>query len=206
MEDNSEALVPFKPVEVAERIAKKRGVGRPTVLNVEVMQAFASYLRAGNYVTVACASLGVHVDTYYGWMRRGRSLMQKLESDPTMHLTDDEELLVAFTDEMIRAQAQAEAKDLQVIDEAGEKGQWQAKAWKLERTRPGRYSKRTHVDVDANFTIDEKRAKLRGLLAPQDPKLEEALLLVAEATAAMPGDSGDEDTVEAEIDGDDEEG
>lgn len=47
-------------------------MGRPTKLTLERQAEIVRLLRAGNYVETVCAYVGIHRDTFNGWMRRGR--------------------------------------------------------------------------------------------------------------------------------------
>lgn len=100
-------------------------------------------IRAGNYIETAAAYAGVHKDTFYEWMKRGRDAQAK----PVGRRTVIERQLAEFVAEVEQSLAQAEVRDLAIIGKASAHV-WQAAAWRLERRMPNKYGRRTRVDHD----------------------------------------------------------
>jgi hypothetical protein len=98
-------------------------VARPTKLTSELQTAIVERVAAGNYLAVAARASGVHRDTLYGWLERGRA---------------GEEPFAAFSDALKRAEAEAECAAVAYV-RSGEQG-WQASAWYLERKYPDRWA------------------------------------------------------------------
>lgn len=104
----------------------RRGTrGGPTKLTSEVVDIITRSLRMGAFVETAAAFAGVHRDTYYDWMKRGRAKGARREYRE-------------FVAEVDKAMATAEMLMLQNVTKAEE---WQASAWRLERRYPDRWGK-----------------------------------------------------------------
>ena len=76
----------------------------------ELVKQLLTYIEAGNYITTACAAVGISQETYRAWKRRYPS----------------------FAEEASKAEAVAMARNVTIIQVAA-KTQWQAAAWFLER-------------------------------------------------------------------------
>lgn len=101
----------------------------------EARQAICDVVRAGNYIETAAAFAGIHKDTLYEWLKRGRGdILEERETDHAQFVHDLEQAL-----------AQGEVRDLAIIGKAAEKV-WQAAAWRLERRMPDKYGKRQRID------------------------------------------------------------
>lgn len=87
-------------------------------------------IRYGNFVEIACDYVGIHVDTYYDWMRRAR------EGGPRNRPYVD------FSEAVKKAEATAEAECVARIRLAGQKGNLRADTWYLERRYPHRWGTR----------------------------------------------------------------
>jgi hypothetical protein len=113
---------------------KPKKDGRPVILTQEIQDKIVAALNVGNYLETAAAFAGVHKDSVFAWMKRGR-----LEPDS---------IYSVFLSAVEKAQAFSEMRDVQVIDKAGQGGQWQASAWRLERKfskRWGRTDRHEHT-------------------------------------------------------------
>jgi len=96
-------------------------MGRPTKLNPEIQAKIVNLIKAGNYNEVACQAVGIHKDTFYFWMEKGRAAKSGIYSD--------------FSDAIENASAVSEAHYLELIHKAAKEDttKWQASAWFLER-------------------------------------------------------------------------
>src|SRR5688572_8306482 len=99
--------------------AKKPVIGRPSLLTPAVTRVIVKVIKAGNYVETAVAAAGISKETFYDWLKKGG----KEASGPHRD----------FSDAVEKAKAEAEMRDVAIIDKAAKSGQWQAAAWRLER-------------------------------------------------------------------------
>lgn len=153
-------------------------LGRPRELTKQIIEDVANALRAGAYIETAVALSGIHKDTFYSWLKRGKAFQEAEE--PNM----DDALCGAFSDAVRLAMAQAEMRDILVIDRAAngideqydrrpdgtlvldERGRpvllrkeraadWSAAAWRLERKYPKKWAKTEKtMEVDGHDDTD----------------------------------------------------
>lgn len=102
-------------------------MARPTKLTPERQELIIKALREGNYIEAACGYAGVGTSTFYEWMERGRTASRGVYAE--------------FADAVEKARAEAEMRNVQVIQRAS-KDTWQASAWWLERSFPDRWGRR----------------------------------------------------------------
>jgi hypothetical protein len=120
--------------------------GRPTKFNEERAGKILLALRAGNYLEASAAFAGVHKDTVYEWIKRGKRRTKKGKP------FKGDEALAEFSDGVEMAKAAAEVRMVGIINKAAMKS-WQAAAWYLERTNNKRWGRsQTHklADPDGN--------------------------------------------------------
>jgi transposase len=110
-------------------------MGRPTKLTPEVQDKIVAALRAGNYQETAAMYAGVEARTFYRWMVRG-------ESDGV-----EDESYRQFRHAVEKAKADAEVRDIALIDKAAHDGSWQAAAWKLERKFPQKWGRVNRTEI-----------------------------------------------------------
>lgn len=106
-------------------------VARPTRCTPEVTQRVADAIRGGNYANVAAQYAGIGESTYYEWLQRGR---------------EGESPFAEFAEAIKEAEAQAEVRNMALIQQAAQAGTWQASAWYLERRYPSRYGRRERLE------------------------------------------------------------
>lgn len=132
-------------------------MGRPTKLTPEVQERIVQALRAGNYQETAATYANITAKTFYEWMKRG-------ESDD-----ESERIYRDFREAVEKAKADAEVRDVALIDKAATDGSWQAAAWKLERKFPQRWGRvhRTEISgpdgAPVKVEVDAKRALMAKL-------------------------------------------
>lgn len=119
--------------------------GRPTKLNDETQNAILKAIRKGAYVETAAAHAGIEKNTLYDWMKRGRRERQRINNGETPN--PKETPFAKFSTAIEKEFGEAELRDLDVITKAGQDGQWQASAWRLERKFPDRWGKRSRVEL-----------------------------------------------------------
>ena len=130
-------------------------MGRPTKLTPEVQERIVQALRAGNYQETAAAYAGIGESTFYEWMERGRDEPGSVYSE--------------FVEAVTKAKADAEVRDVALIDKAATDGSWQAAAWKLERKFPHRWGRVNRTEISGpdgapvKVEVDAKRALMAKL-------------------------------------------
>ncbi|GAA4002276.1 hypothetical protein GCM10022631_11180 [Deinococcus rubellus] len=156
---------------------KERGAGpgRRTKLTPELQQRFVQALRAGNWLETCCDYVGIHPDTYYGWMERARVGGAR------------NQIYNEFSVAVRHAKATAEIESVARIRLAGSKGNLKADIFYLERAFPERWGKR-RVEVTGKDGTplnppapvlnlsdlgDDELQALEGILARSTPRAAE---------------------------------
>jgi len=118
----------------------KKKNGRPSKLTPKLRKEIVSLIKAGCFIEMTCALVGINKSTYYAWMKRGK------ESKRRTHLR-------TFYDEVTRAHAICELRMVKIISKAAEED-WRASAWFLERKFPQRWGKpgtRKNTSMKINY-------------------------------------------------------
>ena len=110
----------------------KRERGRPEKINREIIEKIKNAIMAGAYIETAAAFAGISKDTFYQWLKKGAAANTGIYAD--------------FSDAIKKAAAEAELRDVMVINRAAANS-WQAAAWKLERKYPSRRGVRARLDL-----------------------------------------------------------
>lgn len=121
--------------------------GRPSKFTVEVRQKILDSITAGATYDLAAQFAGVSYDTFNTWMKKAKRENSK---DP------EQAAYVAFANAVEQANAQMAVSALTAIQLSGE---WQARAWILERRFPEQYGKQLTVDI----SIDTEIKKLKKI-------------------------------------------
>ena len=116
-------------------------IGAPSKLTPEIMNRIISVIEAGNYIEVACQSVGINIDTYYHWLERAREDIEE-------GLSETESSYITFSEAVKKAHAAAELALLSKVRDPNCKD-WQRYSWILERTRQDRYAIRNKVDLSS---------------------------------------------------------
>ncbi len=129
-------------------------------LTKNTCEVLCAAIRRGAYLETAVALAGISKDTFYRWMREATKL-------------DCPAALVALSDAVKKAMADAELRDLDVIDAAAQRGEWQAAAWRLERKHPDRWGRRAplqveHEEAAPKVDLSVRRQSLRALIATSE--------------------------------------
>ncbi|MBZ9715506.1 hypothetical protein [Deinococcus multiflagellatus] len=103
--------------------------GRKTKLTPALQEKFIRAVRAGNCVETCCDYVGINPDTYYEWQKRGQQGGAA------------NEIYREFRAAVLDAQASAEIESVARIRLSGQKGNWRADAWYLERRHPDRWGR-----------------------------------------------------------------
>jgi transposase len=134
--------------------------GRPTKLDADTSDRICSAIRGGNYIETAAAVAGIHRDTLYTWLKRGRTEEDGIHRD-----------FVLAVDEAL---ANAEKNALRTIEDASDE-HWQAAAWRLERRFPERWGrKRLEITFPKSFDpsklSDDELQQVKLLLQKAQPE------------------------------------
>ena len=128
-------------------------------LTPELQDKIVQAIRMGNYVETAVAYAGIHKDTFYNWLQRGKDEPGSIYAD--------------FSDAVEKAKADSEVRDVALIEKAATDGSWQAAAWKLERKFPQKWGRVTRTEITGaegkpiSVEVDAK-TELKKLLGLSD--------------------------------------
>jgi hypothetical protein len=118
-------------------------VARPTKRTPEREQRLLDAVRAGNTRRASAAYAGVSEDSLERWQQR----------------------YAGFADALTRAEAEAEVRNVAIVQQAA-RDDWRAAAWWLERRRPEEYARRDRLEVSIRQQA-ERIANGEGLDATQ---------------------------------------
>jgi hypothetical protein len=124
---------------------KPAKMGRQSLLTEETEERIVSAVRGGAYLDDASAYAGISRHTLFLWLRQGRAAAERLERGES--LSEREERLLNFLNSVEKARADAAIRNLMVIQQAGQEGNWQASAWYLERTNPKKWGRHETVEI-----------------------------------------------------------
>jgi len=174
--------------------------GKHAQLSVELADRIVEYVKAGNYVYIACTAAGVHKSTYYQWLQTGHALIEAWDvdidellqtGDLPEGLTYNDLLRMYLAREVVKAEAEAEAYAVLIVRKHMP-DQWTAAMTYLERRFPDRWRKRQTIENQQTGTstaLDEQ-----ALI--QDPEavrlLHEALEKVSKVRPVIEATSSDE--------------
>lgn len=102
-------------------------MGRPSKLTPELQERIVQAIRAGNYVATAVAYAGISQSTFYRWMERGKRQRGGRFRE--------------FWEAIARAEAEAEVRNVALIQKEAQKNAVHAEWW-LERRFPDRWGRR----------------------------------------------------------------
>ncbi len=107
-------------------------IGRPTKLTPEVRERICQFLKAGNTFRTACEVAGIAASTGREWRARGEDRHSAREGDEDFAL---------FAVAVQKAEEEAVARNVALIQKAAAEGTWTAAAWWLERKFPAEWAK-----------------------------------------------------------------
>lgn len=84
-------------------------LGRPGMLTEHLTEAIASIIESGVSAKVAAVKVGISVDAYYKWRRRGEREVRRMESIGAKEPMEGEEIYVNFFYRITQAGAEATA-------------------------------------------------------------------------------------------------
>lgn len=116
---------------------EKHKGGAPIKLTRDIINKICLQLKNGSYVETAAVMCGVPKSTFYNWINKA-------------HEPNSAVIYKELLDATERAQAEADMRDLAIIQKAGEGGQWKASAWRLERRHPEQWGARQFIEQNLN--------------------------------------------------------
>lgn len=165
--------------------------GRPTKLTDQLAAEITDGVRLGLELATVCDRTGISRDTLHRWRLRGARLRAQKLQGRLPRPGETERRLIAFSDAINAAEADAEHSRLATIRAAAEGGYvvtkrttkrnaagdvietvvveetlapvWQAAAWFLERRLPTRYAKRLEVTGAEGTPLVPPEEQARGL-------------------------------------------
>lgn len=163
-------------------------MGRNTKLTKKVLEKIVKCIKNGSYACVAAQYAGIGETTYFNWIARAK--IESKEGKKT--------IFVQFWEAIKEADAEAEYRNVQVIQKAGldkqdgegrlVKGSWQASAWYLERKHYGRWGAKQKIEHSGSITnIDIKNLTTEQLqkisqLNTDDENIDEKINAIIAAT------------------------
>lgn len=143
-------------------------MGRHSKLTTETHNKIVTALKAGNYIETAARYAGVDPGTVHRWLQKG------LAEDAPDEYRD-------FREAVETARAEAEARNVALIQQAANAGTWQAAAWYLERTASHRWGRKQTVEVagqgggPVEIEVDTRalEAKVRSLLGEAEKPVDD---------------------------------
>ena len=112
--------------------------GRPHELTPALVAEVEQLAAQVEYMETLAALLGISRSTLYAWAKRGSQ--EQRRRDRGRASKDEEDLFVEFSCALKKGRALSEKRSLDTIRGAADGGQWQAAAWRLERSAPQRWS------------------------------------------------------------------
>lgn len=126
-------------------------------------QALLAALRAGNYIDSAAEYAGLGERTVRRYISEGRNIDARIaehNGDTTAAGIKPNDLRKWQVWQAIQsARASAEVEAVSLIRKAARDGTWQAAAWFLERSAPGKWGRRERGTEDAAPTLTAEQAK-----------------------------------------------
>ena len=128
----------------------------PRKLNEGVITAISEAIAKGNYASTACHLVGVWQETLIRWLHQA-------ETDEANGLTEEDSLYIRLRQSVKKAEAQAEARLVDVVRETAEvKREWLPAMTFLERRHPDRWGRkdRNQITIDEHKTVTITRVEV----------------------------------------------
>lgn len=155
-----------RPNHPGNRTNHPKGPQPPKKLDRKVIDQLCVVLAKGVYVETAAAFVGIHKDTFYDWLKRGRRDIKAAKRSIHRELVEAVEVALAKF-------------EVDGIDRLASEEQWQATAWRLERRFPDKYGRRSRVD---HGNADGKPFEMKIDLEKLTPEERDALKSMLEKT------------------------
>lgn len=148
--------------------------GRPTKMSEETTKKICKYIADGNYLDTACRLAGLDYSTMRRWVQKGEQ--------------EGKGVYYEFAEALKTAEAQAEAKRVELILKAGKLNDWKANAWYLERKYPERWGKRDHLEANIKSEHTERQEVMIEHQLETDPQTAELVRQLWRRQQALGGE------------------
>jgi transposase len=148
-------------------------VGRPTKFTKEVQDQLYQLIKEGNYFDTSCKIAGISYSTFREWIIKG-------EQDGKGKFFD-------FSEAIKKAEAEAEAKRVEMILKAGMIQDWKANAWYLERKYPDRWGKVDRLEASVKSENINKQEYFIEQMIQNDPETVELVRQLYRRQQAVEG-------------------
>lgn len=166
---------------MSDPTTKPARTGRTPLLNPTTQERIVSAVRSGAYLDDAAALAGVGRSTLFLWLSEGKKAQQKEEN--AEKLTDRDRLCLDFLDAVESARAEAQLRNVAIIQKAANEGTWQAAAWFLERTNPKKWGRYETVEIGVAEDRPVEVSEIASLLDQRIARMRERSLAVIETEA-----------------------
>ena len=166
---------------------RPRRRGRTPLLNSDTQETIVQAVRAGSYLDDAAILAGISRDTLFLWLRHGRDAQTLQDSGET--LDDRQSLYLNFFNAVETARAQAQLRNVAIIQKAANEGTWQAAAWFLERTNPRKWGRHETVEIGVADDRPVEVSEIASLLDQRIARMRERSLGIIEADVVEADDT-----------------
>ena len=111
-------------------------MGRKSKLTKEVIKEASKMVAVGNYIKDVYPILGIEESTWYRWLKEGERAKSGIKRE--------------FYKAIKKAEKEAIARNVALIQRAAQDGNWQAAAWWLERKYFEDWGRKDKVDLSAD--------------------------------------------------------
>jgi len=139
------------------KMPRGEGGGRPHSITPEITKTICDAIRVGAYMETAAVYAGVPKDTFHDWMFKGARHNRGMKGYEAFVEEGK------FSQELQKALAESELRDVTRIDKAANKN-WQAAAWKLERRFGKRWGRKDKIDIEHSGKIETEHTAKEELL------------------------------------------
>jgi hypothetical protein len=167
--------------------AKPTKPGRTPLLNAHTQDRIVSAVRAGSYLDDAATLVGISRHTLLLWLRNGRDAQDRHESGHK--LTDRDRLYLDFLNAVETARAEAQLRNIAIIQKAANEGTWQAAAWYLERTNPRKWGRHETVEIGLSDDRPMEVSEIASLLDERIARMRERSLGIIDTDATDADDT-----------------
>ncbi len=127
-------------------------IGRKLKLTKELIKEFEDLIKTGQYANTVCDYLNISEESFYRWIREGNP---DINENIDERSEEDHELKTEFYEAIKRAKAQAEIRNVSVIQKASIQN-WTAAAWWLERTNWKKWGRKDKIEANISGEIKNK--------------------------------------------------